>query len=148
MEQKLSVTAIEEGTVIDHISAGEGLHVVRLLGLADHKKRVTLGLNLPSQSLGLKDIIKVEEREISKEEANQIAVFSPSATINIIRGFQIVQKFVVAMPDTLSNILPCPNQKCITNHEQISTKFRVNRQGGKVMLHCHYCERVFVHENI
>ena len=93
MEKELSVSAIENGTVIDHIPAGQGMRIVRLLKLADHKKKVTLGLNLPSKSLGYKDLIKVEGREISVEEANQIALFAPKASINIIRNFQIQKKF-------------------------------------------------------
>jgi aspartate carbamoyltransferase regulatory subunit len=143
----LSVAAIENGTVIDHIPAGQGMRIVRLLKLADHKKKVTLGLNLPSRSLGYKDLIKVEGREVSEEEASQIALFAPKGTINIIRGYQIGKKFSVTLPEMVSKILACPNQKCITNHEQLPTNFRVSRFGQKVMLQCHYCERGFAHDH-
>src|SRR5262249_17956055 len=146
MKKTLSVAAIENGTVIDHIPAGQGMRIVRLLKLAGHKKKVTLGLNLPSQSLSYKDIIKVEEREISPDEANQIAIFAPKATINIIRNFQIENKFTVTMPEMLAKILPCPNQRCITNHETMDTRFRINNFGKKVMLECHYCEKSFAHD--
>jgi aspartate carbamoyltransferase regulatory subunit len=146
-EKKLSVAAIEHGTVIDHIPAGQGMRIVRLLKLADHKKKVTLGLNLPSQSLGYKDLIKVEGREVSEEEANQIALFAPKATINIIRNYQIEIKFSVSLPQTISKILNCPNQKCITNHEHVVSRFNVSRFGHKVMLQCDYCEKVFAHDS-
>jgi aspartate carbamoyltransferase regulatory subunit len=147
MEKILSVAAIENGTVIDHIPAGQGMRIVRLLKLADHKNKVTLGLNLPSVSLKYKDLIKVEGREVSEEEANQIALFAPKATINIIRGYQIEKKFSVTLPETISKILACPNQKCITNHEQVNTRFRVSRYGQKVMLQCNYCEKGFAHDH-
>lgn len=146
MEKKLSVAAIESGTVIDHIPAGQGMRIVRLLKLADHKKKVTLGLNLPSQTLGYKDIIKVEGREISEEEANQIALFAPKATINIIRSYQIEKKFTVSIPAMITKFLLCPNQKCITNHESTETKFTVNHYGRKVLLQCCYCEKGFDHD--
>lgn len=147
MENKLSVAAIENGTVIDHIPAGQGMRIVRLFKLADHKKIVTLGLNLPSQSLGYKDLIKVEGKEISEEEANQIALFAPKATINIIRNFHIEKKFVVTIPKVICKILLCPNQKCITNYEQVTTSFSVNHYGQKVSLQCNYCERGFSHDH-
>jgi aspartate carbamoyltransferase regulatory subunit len=144
--KNLSVTAIENGTVIDHIQAGQGMRIVRLLKLADHKKKVTLGLNLPSKTLGHKDIIKAEEREITEEEANQIAVFAPKATINIIRGYHIERKFSVSMPDMLARMLTCPNQRCVTNHEDMQTRFKVNCFGKQVILKCHYCEKAFTHD--
>jgi len=145
-ETQLSVAAIENGTVIDHIPAGQGMRIVRLLKLADHKKKVTLGLNLPSKSLGYKDLIKVEGREVSEEEANQIALFAPKATLNIIRNYRIEKKFAVTLPTTISKILTCPNQQCITNHEQVQTQFRVSRFGHRVMLHCDFCEKGFAHD--
>lgn len=146
MEKELSVAAIEQGTVIDHIPAGQGMRIVRLLKLADHKKKVTLGLNLSSRSLGYKDIIKVEAREVTEEEANQIALFAPKATINIIRGYQITKKFSVTLPEAIAKILTCPNSQCITNHELIPTHFLVSRYGSKVMLQCNYCEKGFAHD--
>jgi aspartate carbamoyltransferase regulatory subunit len=146
MEKQLSVAAIEQGTVIDHIPAGQGMRIVRLLKLADHKKKVTLGLNLPSKSLGYKDTIKVEGREVSEEEANQIALFAPKATLNIIRNYRIEKKFSVTLPDMICKILACPNQKCITNHESVLTRFSVSHYGQKVMLQCNYCEKGFTHD--
>ena len=147
MEKQLSVAAIEQGTVIDHLPAGQGMRIVRLLKLAEHKEKVTLGLNLPSQTLGYKDLIKVEGREVSEEEANQIALFAPKATINIICDFRIEKKFSVTLPQAVSKILQCPNQRCISNHEYVVTHFLVTRSGHKVMLQCDYCEKVFAHDH-
>lgn len=146
MEKTLAVAAIEKGSVIDHIPAGQGMQIVRLLKLASHKKKVTLGLNLPSRSLGYKDIIKVEEREISEEEANQIAIFAPKATINIIKSYQVEKKFVVTIPQSIIRILICPNSNCITNHEKVVTNFRVEPLGRKVNLQCNFCEKSFTHD--
>lgn len=146
MEKNLSVAAIESGTVIDHLPAGSGLKIVRLLNLAAHKKKVTLGLNLPSKTMGYKDIIKVEDREISEKEASQIAVFAPKATINIIRDFRVAKKFSVSMPHTIEKILLCPNERCITHYEPIDTKFRVACLGEQIELECYFCEKSFPHD--
>ncbi|MCH9624851.1 MAG: Aspartate carbamoyltransferase regulatory chain [Chlamydiales bacterium] len=145
MKKILSVAAIENGTVIDHIPVGMGLQIVKLLGLAKHQKKVTLGLNLPSQSMGFKDLIKVEERRISKEEADQIALFAPQAKISIIADFRLEKKFTVSLPKTITKILDCPNGRCITNHERVTTRFWVDCFGKNVSLRCSYCEKSFNH---
>lgn len=147
MEKVLSVAAIENGTVIDHIPAGSGLKIAKLLNLAGHKNKVTLGLNLPSQTMTYKDLIKIEEREISEQEASQIAVFAPKATISIIRNFQLVKKFSVSMPSTVEKILVCPNERCITHYEPIETRFRVISLGEHIELECYFCEKSFPHDS-
>lgn len=144
---KLLVAAIEQGTVIDHIPAGYGMEIVKLLKLAKHNQVVTLGLNLASQTLGVKDLIKVEGREISKEEASQIAIFAPNAKINIIRNFKVIDKFTVMMPRQVERWIVCPNKNCITNHESVKTSFTVHHFGENVELKCHFCERVFAHDH-
>lgn len=146
MKKTLSVAAIGQGTVIDHIPAGEGMRIVRLLKLAGHHHQVTLGLNLPSKSMGYKDLIKVEGREVTEDEANQIAVFAPKATINIIRDFQLAKKFAVTLPEKVNKVLRCPNERCITNHEATTTRFEVSKRARSVQLKCYYCEKSFAHD--
>jgi len=144
MEKTLSVAAIENGTVIDHIDAQYALTIIRLLNLPGGKKLVTVGLNLPSQNMGRKDIIKVEGREITEKEANKIAILSPTATINIIKNYVVEKKFPVALPETIEYVVICPNRMCITNNERMmDTKFHVSHNGEEVRLKCHYCEKGF-----
>ncbi len=145
----MPVAAIRNGTVIDHIDAGHALKIVKILKLAGHQKQVTLGLNLPSNTLGLKDIIKVEDRELSPDEANQVAILAPNATINIIYGYEVQRKFKVTMPATIEKIFSCPNPACISNHESTKGSFKVlQRVKNKIGLECHYCRKVFNHEEI
>ena len=141
--KKLAVAAIKKGTVIDHITAGQALRIVKLLNLAKHHKQVALGLNLPSKTLKYKDLIKVEDRELSADEVNQVAILSPHATINIIQNFEVVKKFQVSIPQTLSGILACPNPKCVTNHEKMVSSFIVKQRVHKNVLHCRYCHKTF-----
>ncbi len=146
MNKTLSVAAINEGTVIDHIPAGQGMRIVRLLKLAGQHNQVTLGLNLPSKTMGYKDLIKVEGREVSEEEANQIAVFAPKATLNIIRGFERVKKFAVTLPKRVKKVLRCPNERCVTNHEALHTHFELEKRVHVVQLKCYYCEKSFAYD--
>lgn len=146
--KKLLVAAIKDGTVIDHITAGAALKIIRLLNLASHKKLVTVGLNLPSHAMGLKDLIKVEEREIVPAEINKIAILAPHASINIIKNYEVVKKFVVELPEIVEYVVVCPNLKCITNNESMSTKFHVTKEKDSLKLKCHYCEKTFRQDEI
>ncbi len=146
-DKKLLVSAIKNGTVIDHIEAGNALKIIRLLNLPAHKKIVTVGLNLPSRVMKHKDIIKVEEREITEEEMNQIAILAPKASINIICDFEIIKKFNAKLPKQIEHILVCPNPDCITNQERMDSLFHVIKN-GTIKLKCHYCEKIFSQEEI
>ena len=141
--KQLLVSAIKNGTVIDHITAGNALKIIRVLNLAAHQKIVTVGLNLPSRAMKQKDIIKVEGRELTPEEANRVAILAPLASINIIRNYEIVKKFRASLPQTIEHLIVCPNPKCITNHEPMDTSFYVRPNGSEPKLKCAYCEKTF-----
>jgi aspartate carbamoyltransferase regulatory subunit len=141
-EKTLSVSAIKEGTVIDHVDAGQGLKIVKQLRLAENQTRVTLGINLKTLS-GLKDLIKLEGVFLSEEQAARIAVFSPKATVNVIENYKVVKKFQVQMPRSVAEVLSCPNPRCITQSERIATLFAVEENNGEASLRCNYCEASF-----
>lgn len=142
METKtFAVAAIREGTVIDHIKAGLGLKIVQLLKLLGHQKQVLVGLNLTSEKLGLKDLIKVEERALLPVEANQIALLSPHATVSIIKNYEVQEKYQVELPERIHKILTCQNRACITNHEKVDTEFIVSRKGQHIEITCRYCTK-------
>ncbi|PIZ94952.1 MAG: aspartate carbamoyltransferase regulatory subunit [Candidatus Magasanikbacteria bacterium CG_4_10_14_0_2_um_filter_37_12] len=144
------VYAIKAGTVIDHIQVGRAMKIIDILKLASHKSTVTVGLNFPSSNLGRKDIIKVENRELSPEEANRVAIFAPNSTINIIRNFKVADKFKVKIPEIINKIIVCPNPTCITNNETMSSCFHVSHNGdiNIIKLRCKYCEKIFIHDDI
>jgi aspartate carbamoyltransferase regulatory subunit len=148
MEKTLSVSAIKEGSVIDHVEAGSALKIIRILNLPAKERMVTVGLNLASQRQGRKDIIKVSGKEITPKEANRIALLSPEATVNIIRNYTTFRKFKVEMPNTVEEIIVCPNPKCITNYERMLTNFHILRHNGTTELSCNYCEKIFTIQDI
>jgi aspartate carbamoyltransferase regulatory subunit len=140
----LLVRRIQNGTVIDHIAAGEALNVVKILGITGTTaESLSIATNVPSGQMGKKDIVKLSNRELSEEEVNRIALISPRATINIIRDYKVCEKKGVEIPDMIEGLVRCPNPGCISNtNEPIRSRFIVTSKG----LHCTYCEWVIAGE--
>jgi len=145
-KKSIKVSALREGTVIDHLVAGTALKVLDILGI-EFPGAVTVGLNLESRKGGQKDIIKIENREVTPEEVSKIALVSPRATFSIIREFKVVDKFKPELPETIPNLIHCPNPSCITADERVHTKFVVLRN-DPLKVRCHYCERALRKEEI
>ena len=138
MEKKeMLVSAIENGTVIDHIPSEKTYQVAQLLGLQNLGTPVTIGYNLLSKKLGKKGIIKVADKFFSDEEISRLSVVAPNIVLNIICNFEVVEKKTVVTPDEIKGIVKCNNPKCITNNEPMATHFHVSRG----ILTCHYCEK-------
>jgi aspartate carbamoyltransferase regulatory subunit len=148
MGKKFSVAAIKEGTVIDHIPAGQALKIIHLLRITQQNYKLTLGLHLNSPSMEYKDIIKIENRFLSEKEAQDIAVFAPNATINIIENYHVSSKITAQLPKVICNILLCPNPRCITQNEPIDTLFSVEEFKQKIFLRCCFCEKNFERDEI
>lgn len=146
--KELQVSAIENGTVIDHIPSNKIFNVIRILNLESEDDQVLFGMNLESRKFGKKGIIKVSNKFFMPEEINKIALAAPSATLIIIKNFQVVEKKQVEIPEKIENIVKCFNPNCITNHEKISTCFDVVRTDDEIKLRCHYCEKMTAKENM
>lgn len=144
----LMVEAIENGTVIDHIPAGQALRIIELLKIKGSGQAVTVGLNLESKSLGKKDIIKIAGRFLTELEGSEVAVFAPGAKINIIQNYQVIEKITAQLPSMLKKILLCPNHNCISRKENLDSLFQIEALRGDVRLGCHYCERIFLRSEI
>ena len=147
-DNQLLVNALASGTVIDHIPAGQAWKIVSRLKILKHKYCVTLGLNLTSARMGLKDLIKVEEKALTKEEMSQVGIFAPDATINIIENYKIVTKEKAALPKTVSGVLTCPNPQCITRFLKERSCFTVKTHREEVVLTCRFCEKEFKRDDV
>ena len=139
-EVTLRVSKIRIGTVIDHITSGHALDVVKILGITGKSGNiVTIAMNVPSKRMGKKDIVKIEGRELKAEEVDKIALIAPHATINIIRDYKVVEKKRVQLPKVIKNIVRCANPACISNsNEPVQPTFYVESQ-EPLYLKCHYC---------
>ena len=136
------VYAIERGTVIDHIPSPMALKVVDILGVKQ-EGILTMGLNFPSQKLGRKDIVKVENLELTAEVTDRLAVVAPTATNNIIEDWKVVEKRAIHVPREFKGMLRCPNPNCITNVEKVGTHFTREGEGLSFAVRCLYCERLY-----
>ena len=142
MQKKLQVEAIQNGSVIDHIPALQGVKILKFFKFTQTNEKITIGLNLPTHNGKGKDLIKVENTFISDAQANQLALFAPNATINQIKDFKVVSKFQVQLPDSFMGVFSCPNSNCISHNEPVKTRFYVNKS-KELKLKCHYCEKSF-----
>lgn len=141
------VPAIEYGTVIDHLPAHMTLTIVKILSQLDDL--VTIGINLTSKCIGRKGVVKISNKQLSQEEVAKIALIAPEATISIIESYGVVKKFQVTPPDRVEGFVRCGNPNCITNHENVTTRFSVDKTPkGRLRLTCYYCERFYVQEEI
>lgn len=147
MNKTRSVSAIENGVVIDHIPAGQALKIMRLLHVVNSKQKVTLGLNLRSTSLKLKDLIKIENRLLTSQEIDHVAIFAPCATISRIENFKVGIKINCELPKTIRDVLVCPNLHCI-NHVESKGYFKLEGSSNQVKLRCFYCEKQFDREQV
>ena len=140
-DKQLIVNAIKNGTVIDHIPAKNLFKVISILNLEQIDSQITFGTNLESKKLGSKAIIKIADKYFLDNEINKIALVAPQAKLNIIRDYEVIEKRVVEVPGSIIGIVKCVNPKCITNYENVTTKFVVVSK-NEVALKCNYCEKI------
>lgn len=141
---KLLVEAIANGTVIDHIAPGQAMNILRLFNFLGKHNQITVGFNLKSGEMGSKDIIKIADVTFSPSETEQLAILAPDATVNSIKDYKVEDKYKLRLPSEIKGAFDCPNSNCITHVERGATpRFRIFKEDGKVMMRCHYCERVF-----
>jgi aspartate carbamoyltransferase regulatory subunit len=142
--KEFKVTPIRNGTVIDHIDCGRALKVLRIIGLDGGSvlSPVSVLMHVPSKKSGWKDVVKVEDRELDPREIDKISLIAPRATINIIRDFNVAEKYRVRLPDVVRGKARCTNPNCITNQkEPVEPEFTVEAKNPPV-LRCIYCDRI------
>ena len=134
----MNVDSIRDGIVIDHISAGCGMKLYRLLGLENLEAPVAMITNVVSRKLGRKDIIKVDAA--IDVNLDIIGYVDPGATVNIIRGGELKEKKRIEMPERLVNVISCRNPRCITSCEQELDQVFCLTDRNKKEYRCVYCE--------
>ncbi len=134
----MNIDSIQNGVVIDHITAGCGMKLYDLLGLDGSDCSVAIIKNVASKKLGRKDIIKIDAD--IPVNLDVIGYVDPGATVNIIRGGVLTEKRSIDMPEQLINVIKCRNPRCITSCEQeLDHVVRLTDRENKVY-RCIYCE--------
>lgn len=140
--KELVVSALENGTVLDHIPAENVYKALDILNLKGIDNQITIGINLNSRYFGRKGIIKIADKFFEDAELNKLALIAPKATVNVIRDFKVVEKKKLVMPAEITGIAKCKNPKCITNHQPIKTRFTTIVKDNEISLLCHFCEKI------
>ncbi len=132
----MNIDAIENGYVIDHIPAGSAMRVYDILRLSKLSCQVAIITNAKSKKNVSKDIIKINE--LIDLDLDVIAFIAPEATVNVIKDSKRVEKKKLSLPETLTNVIKCPNPRCICNNENIDHIFKLTDSKGTYR--CLYCE--------
>ncbi|MHA1917396.1 MAG: aspartate carbamoyltransferase regulatory subunit [Candidatus Ranarchaeia archaeon] len=140
--ETLKIQKIKAGSVIDHITAGKALAVLQILKISGNEPNsVSILMNVPSKTFKKKDLLKIENRELTQMEVNQISLISSSATINIIRDYKVAKKMIVKPPKEITGIVPCENPSCITNSNEPADPTFSIQETEPIILKCNYCGR-------
>ena len=134
----MNVDSIQNGIVIDHISAGNGMRLYDLLGLDQLDASIAIIKNVNSKKMGKKDIIKIDAD--IPVDLELIGYVDPDATVNIIKNGVLVEKRKPELPEVLTDVIKCKNPRCITSVEQeLKHVFRLTDKEKRIY-RCIYCE--------
>lgn len=139
--KELRISALANGTVIDHLPAKSVFKIVEILDLKDSSHEISIATGLPSKRRGRKGIIKISNISLDQHAIDAIALLAEGATISIIKNYNVTKKQTVKIPATATGIVRCFNPNCITNHESSVTKFEVVDK-EELKLRCVYCEKI------
>jgi len=145
--KELKISAIREGTVIDHIPAKNTFKVAEILDLALYENVTSVATNLGSKKMSKKGIVKIGGRELTEQEVDKVALIAPEATVSIIKNYEVKKKFSLKIPDKIIGIMKCSNPKCITNVDKVATRFSVVKS-KPLEARCDYCERVMKEDEL
>lgn len=148
-KKEIRVQGIENGTVIDHIPSRKGLRVLEILGLSHQRNDsvITMGINFIGSRGIAKDFLKIENKSLTQDELNKIALVAPNATINIIRNSEVFQKRKVEVPDKFVKLILCTNPSCITRNEPVDAVFFTVSK-NPLIIQCKYCEKIISEDEI
>ena len=122
MSEMRRVTAICNGTVVDHIPAGKALQVMQMLRVdIGRSNPISLVMNVPSGKAGRKDVLKIEDRELTQEELDRLALIAPNASVAIIRNYSVAEKRQIELGSELVNIARCSFWNCITQDQRATS---------------------------
>ena len=134
----MNIDSISNGIVIDHITAGKGMELYRLLNLDKLDCSVAIIKNVKSRKMGKKDIIKIDA--VIDVNVDIIGYVDPNVTVDIIRNGKLAEKKKIDLPERLSNVLYCKNPRCITSVEQeLVHIFKLTDKENRIY-RCIYCE--------
>ncbi|MBY9000582.1 MAG: aspartate carbamoyltransferase regulatory subunit [Candidatus Heimdallarchaeota archaeon] len=140
---KLIVTKIQNGTVIDRIPPGKALKILEILGIdSNYPYTVALVMRVASRRMKLKDVVKIKGKAITPQDIQKLSFIAPTATVNIINDYEVKEKVFLKIPDHVEEFVDCVNPNCVSNtHEPIVSSFDVVSK-DPLILRCVFCDRL------
>lgn len=129
---------IKDGIVLDHITAGNGMILYKLLDLDNLDCQVALIQNAESVKMGRKDIIKVDK--VIDINFDALGYVDPGVTVNIIKDGKLAKRQNIDVPERIENVIKCKNPRCITTVEQELPNIFVLKDKENRVYRCLYCE--------
>ena len=129
---------IKDGIVLDHITAGRGMEIYKILNLDKLNCTVAMIERAASPKMGRKDIIKIDA-DINVD-LDVLGYIDPGITVNIIKEGQLVEKKKLSLPEHLVNVIICKNPRCITSTEQELDHIFTLTDAENGIYRCIYCE--------
>ena len=142
MKNKLNISSISEGFVLDHIEAGKSMDIYKHLGLGKLDCCVAIIKNVPSKKMGKKDIIKVE-CPVDIIDMDILGYIDHNITVNVIEDDKIVEKKTLKLPRKITNVIKCKNPRCITSVEQHLDHVFILTDPENQIYRCEYCEQKY-----
>lgn len=129
---------IRSGIVLDHITAGRGMEISRILGLDDMACTVAMIKNADSVKMGKKDIVKIGE--VIDLDMDVLGYIDPGITVNVIQDGKLVKREHLKLPERVMDVIRCKNPRCITSTEQeLRHEFRLTDEKTRAY-RCIYCD--------
>lgn len=144
-QEPMRIERIRNGIVLDHIKEGMGIEILKLFPTEILKTKLDYASYVESPSLGMKDIIKIENLDVDPTLLMKMALLAPNITISIIRDGNVDNKIKPQVPPMVEGVIICPNPKCVTRQETyLTSKFRVEfQEDGRLRQQCLFCEHIF-----
>lgn len=136
----IEVASIRRGIVVDHITAGKGLLIFNKLNMAALNRPVVLLMNVPSNRMGKKDIIKIEN--FTDIDTAMLGLIDTKVTVNVIENEHVVEKMKLSIPHEVRGLFPCGNPRCVTNTDAYVTPTFHLHDEANCSYTCEYCEEV------
>jgi aspartate carbamoyltransferase regulatory subunit len=136
----LNIEMLQNGIVIDHIRAGQGIHIFNWLGLDKTTYNVAFVVNANSRHMGKKDIIKIDNTITINFDV--LGLIDPNITVNIIEDKIITEKINLKLPERVENVIHCKNPRCITSTEKyVPHIFHLENDENR-SYRCEYCDEI------
>ena len=135
----MKIGHIENGIVLDHITAGNGMNIYNVLNLGKLDCAVALIKNAESPKMGKKDIIKIST--LLDIDLDVLGYLDPGITVNVIRDGEVAEQRTLELPQRVVGVIKCKNPRCITSVEREIVHEAKLTDPVKKVYRCIYCEQ-------